>query len=96
MKIRNVKHKGLRRLIEADDDAGLDPSSVDKLRRMISFLLEMDREDELKALPLWRAHRLSGERRGTWSLAVTRNWRLTFAIDGESLEIVDLDFQDYH
>jgi proteic killer suppression protein len=41
MKIRNVVHKGLRRLVE-DDDASAVPAAVaDKLRRMISFLQDM-------------------------------------------------------
>lgn len=31
---------------------------------------------------------------GTWSLHVTRNWRLTFRI--ESDEIFDVDYEDYH
>ena len=39
---------------------------------------------------------LAGDRRGTWSLTVTRNWRLTFRIDRTTNEIVDLDYEDYH
>ena len=39
---------------------------------------------------------LSGDRRGIWSLAVTANWRLTFRIDRDAMEIVDLDYEDYH
>jgi proteic killer suppression protein len=39
---------------------------------------------------------LSGERKGTWSLFVTRNWRLTFRIDKGGVEIIDLDYEDYH
>ena len=54
----------------------------------------MEAEDELYALPVWGAHRLTGDRKGTWSLHVTRNWRLTFRIDGD--HIVDVDFEDYH
>ena len=56
----------------------------------------MEREEELRTVPGWRAHRLTGDRRGTWSLAVTANWRLTFRIDREEMEIVDLDYEDYH
>ena len=40
--------------------------------------------------------RLTGGRKGTWSLTVTANWRLTFRIDREEREIVDLDYEDYH
>jgi proteic killer suppression protein len=67
-----------------------------KLRRMISFLQDMGKETELKAVPSWKAHQLTGDRKGTWSLFVTKNWRLTFRIDQNEIEIVDLDYEDYH
>jgi hypothetical protein len=45
MRIRNVLHRGLRRLIENDDESGVQPAVVAKLRRIISFLQDMERED---------------------------------------------------
>jgi len=96
MKIRSVVHKGLRRFVEDDDSSALPPACVEKLRRMISFLQDMSDEKELRAFSNWKAHQLTGRRRGTWSLFVTKNWRLTFIIDSFALEIVDLDFEDYH
>lgn len=96
MRIRNVVHKGLRRLIEDDDAAGLQPAAVPKLRRIVSFLQDMGREDELRTVPSWKAHQLTGDRKGTWSLFVTKNWRITFRIDQAEIEIVDLDYEDYH
>ena len=96
MRIRNVLHKGLRRLIEKDDASGVQASAADKLRRMISFLQDMEREDELRTVPSWKAHRLTGNRKGTWSLFVTKNWRLTFQIDKDEIEIIGLDYEDYH
>ena len=96
MKIRNVAHKGLRRLIEDDDAAGLQPAAVPKLRRIVSFLRDMEREDELRTVPSWKTHLLTGDRKGTWSLSVTKNWRITFRIDQVEIEIIDLDYEDYH
>lgn len=96
MKIRNIIHKGLRRLVDHDDASGVQPVVVLKLRKMISFLQDMEVEDELKVAPSWKAHQLSGDRKGDWSLSVTRNWRLTFRIDGQAIEIIDLDYEDYH
>jgi proteic killer suppression protein len=96
MKIRNVIHRRLRRFIEDDDASGLQPAVVAKLKRMISFLQDMEREDELRTVPSWKAHQLTGDRKGTWSLFVTKNWRLTFRIDSGGREIVDLDYEDYH
>ena len=50
--------------------------------------------EELRHLPLWKAHILTGDRKGTWSLTVTRNWRLTFRIADR--EIIELNLEDYH
>lgn len=50
----------------------------------------------LHAIGNWKAYRLTGDRKGIWSLTVTRNWRLTFLIDPAEGEIINLDFEDYH
>ncbi|MCM0021434.1 MAG: type II toxin-antitoxin system RelE/ParE family toxin [Tagaea sp.] len=89
-------HKGLRRFVERDDPAGLPAAAVEKLRRMLSFLQDMASEDELRSVPGWGAHTLTGGRKGVWSLSVTRNWRLTFGIDRTNGTIVDLNLEDYH
>jgi proteic killer suppression protein len=56
----------------------------------------MEKEAELKTVPGWKAHQLTGDRKGTWSLAVTKNWRPTFRINQNGIEIIDLDYEDYH
>ena len=94
MKIRNVPHKGLRRLFQRDDPRGVAPATVDKLRKMLAFLQEMEDPGELRALGIWRAHCLAGDRKDFWSLHVTRNWRLTLYVVRN--EIVDLRLEDYH
>ena len=95
MKIKNVIHKGLRSFIESDDASELQPAVVEKIRRMISFLQDMEKDDELRTMPNWKAHQLTGGRKGTWSLFVTKNWRMTFRIDQDEIEIIDLDYEDY-
>jgi proteic killer suppression protein len=94
--VRNVRHKGLLRFIERDDTSGLPPDFAEKIGNIVSFLGEMADEAELGAVPSWKAHRLAGDRKGVWSLHVSRNWRITFRIDRAKKEIVDLDFEDYH
>lgn len=96
MKIRNVLHRGLRRFIVRDDASGLPPAVVERLRTIVTFLQEMEDPGELRDVPGWRVHRLTGDHRGTWSLTVTRNWRLTFRIDRTEHAIIDLDYEDYH
>jgi proteic killer suppression protein len=96
MKIRNVIHRGLRCFIERDDASGLPAAAVPKIRNIVAFLQGMGQDNELRTMPGWRAHQLTGERKGTWSLFVPRNWRITFRIDQDEIEIIDLDYEDHH
>jgi toxin HigB-1 len=56
----------------------------------------MEAPEELRALPSWKVHMLTGDRKGTSSLSVTCNRRLTFSIDTAEQEICDLNLEDYH
>lgn len=96
MKIRNFVHKGLKRLYVEDSRRGVPPDTVDKLRKMFAYMDDMQDPDELRALPSWKVHTLTGDRKGTWSLSVTRNRRLTFRIDQAEREIFDVNLEDYH
>jgi len=96
MKIRNVVHRGLKRFIQRNDASGLAPAVVERVRNIVTFLQEMEDARELRDIPSWKAHQLTGDRKGTWSLTVTRNWRITFKIDQTEKDILDLDYEDYH
>jgi len=80
--------------MQDDDASGLQAAVVPKIRHMLSFLQDMEHEQELRTVPSWKAHQLVGNRKGTWSLLITRNWRLTFRIENNT--IIDLDYEDYH
>ena len=95
MRIRSFVHKGLKRLYEDDSAKGVPPGTADKLRKMFAFLDAMQEADELRSLTAWKPHTLTGDRKGAWSLSVTRNRRLTFWIDPEP-QICDLNLEDYH
>jgi toxin HigB-1 len=96
MEIRSFLHKGLKKLYEDDVTRGVPPDSVDKLRKMLAFLDEMEDTEELRALPSWKAHGLKGDRKGFWSLSVTANWGLTFRVDVDGRSVRDLILEDYH
>ena len=96
MRIRSFVHGGLKRLYEEDSAKGVPAESAEKLRKMLAFLDAMEDEAELHLLPAWKAHKLTGNRKGTWSLSVTGNLRLTFRIDAVEREICVLNLEDYH
>ena len=96
VRIRNFVHKGLKRLYADDATKGVPADTVDKLRKMLAFLGDMEDPEELRMLPSWKAHTLTCDRKGTWSLSVTANRRLTFRIDTTEREIYDVSLEDYH
>jgi len=84
----------LKRLYADDATKGVPPDAVYKIRKMLAFLDDMEDPEELRMLPSWKAHTLTGNRKG--SLNVTANRRLTFRIDAAEREIYDVNFEDYH
>jgi toxin HigB-1 len=96
LRISTFVHKGLKRFYLEGNSKGLPPDAVDKLRKMLSFLQDIADQEELRCIPVWKAHLLSGDRKGVWSLHVTRNRRLTFRIDASEGEVLDVDLEDYH
>lgn len=93
--MRSFIHKGLKRLY-SDGRAKVPPDTVDKLRKMLAYLDNIEDPEELRSLPSWKPHLLAGDRKGTWSLSVTANRRLTFRIDMAEHEIYDMNLEDYH
>lgn len=94
MDIESISHKGLRRFFETGVSKGL-AGDVERLRRMIAFIAAAESLDELATPPNFGLHELTGDRRGTWAMTVTRNWRLTFRVDA-TCRLIDLDLEDYH
>ena len=45
-------------------------------------------------LPGLRLHPLKGERKGSWAVWVSGNWRVTFSFTGK--DATDVDYEDYH
>jgi proteic killer suppression protein len=95
MQIEGIRHKALRRFAETGSPRGLPSGSVERLRNMLAYFAAIDAEEELRVPPNFGAHKLTGDRAGTWALTVTRNWRLTFRINAAGA-IEDMDLEDYH
>ena len=91
--IRSFRHRGLRRLYERDDPSRI---AADQVARITLALADLDvagKPSDLD-LPGYRLHPLRGDRRGSWSISITGNWRITFRI--EDGDVYDVDLVDYH
>jgi proteic killer suppression protein len=94
MPIQSFRHKGLKRLFEADKARGLPANQVDKIKDVLAALDAAESIEEMNVMPGWRLHPLRGDLEGFWSATITGNWRLIFRFeDGDAL---DLDLIDYH
>ncbi len=96
MIIRSVRHRGLRRLLVADDARSLPPFLVGRIRNILTVMLLVDGLEGFiaESPPGWRIHRLTGDRRKEWSVSVSGNWRITF--EESQGEITRMNLEDYH
>jgi len=94
VKIRSIAHKGLRRLIEDDDEREIRRDLLPRVRRAITAIVLAPDPQSILGPPGWRIHQLSGDRARTWSISVSGNWRITFRFQDD--EITDLNLEDYH
>lgn len=86
-------HKGLKKLFELGIISGIKPEHETRLRRVLA-LLETASTIEDMDLPGLNLHELKGKRKGTWSVKVSGNWRITFKINHENVN--NVNYEDYH
>jgi toxin HigB-1 len=91
--IRNFHHRGLQRLFERGDRSKIRPDLVAKVERVLARL-DASSEARDMNVPGFGLHAMSGDRKGYWSVVVSRNWRIIFRF--ESGDASDVDFVDYH
>ncbi len=90
---RRIRHKGLKQFWQRGDTSKIRPEWVGKVRRLLAALNVATSPLELN-LPGFGWHELEGDRKGTYSLRVSRNWRLTFKWDEDGP--FDVELEDYH
>lgn len=91
--IRGFRHKGLRRFFETGSKSGVPAQHVDRLRLVLAQLNAATAPRDMD-LPGLNLHPLKGERKGTWAVSVSGNWRVTFRFVGKEADAVD--YEDYH
>ena len=91
--IRSFKHKGLERFFTTGSKAGIQPQHAERLRLILGRLSVSTGTRDMN-LPGLKLHELRGDRKGTWAVSVSGNWRVTFRFIGK--DVADVDYEDYH
>ena len=91
--IRSFRHKGLERFFLKGMKSGIQAKHASKLRLILGRLNASQSPKDMN-LPGLYLHQLGGDRRGTWSIRVSGNWRVTFRFVEGDAEVVD--YEDYH
>jgi proteic killer suppression protein len=91
--IKGFRHKGLERFFASGSRAGIQAKHADRLRLILGRLNVSTSVRDMN-LPGLDLHELRGNRKGTWAVTVSGNWRVTFTCTGKGVERVD--YEDYH
>ena len=73
--IKSFRHKGLARYFAKNDRRGIDVKQVSRIKRVLDALDQAASPEQMN-IPGWRLHQLTGDRKGTWSVSVSGNWRI--------------------
>jgi proteic killer suppression protein len=93
VEIASIRHKALRRLFVEGDTKGL--IEPQRLIDMFSFIAITADFAGLAVPPNYGFHALTGNRKGTFAMTLTRNWRLTF-VKQDDYTLAEMDIEDYH
>jgi len=91
--IQKFRHKGLKQLFEKGENSGVNFQHVKRLK-LILALLETGETVEDMNLPGLNLNELKGNRKGTWALKISGNWRVTFRL--KNGDAFDVNYEDYH
>ncbi len=91
--IKSFKHKGLEKFYLTGNKAGI---QVQHAKRIILILAQLNQAKMVEDMniPTLKLHELKGKRKGTSSVNVQENWRITFRFMNGNAKIVN--YEDYH
>jgi proteic killer suppression protein len=93
LEVKRFKNSALKRLVKDGDASKINPEWRRKVERILHMLNTAADPRELY-LPGFACHQLKHDRKGTYSVTIQGNWRITFKWDDQGP--FDVDMEDYH
>jgi toxin HigB-1 len=91
--IQTCKNKALEKLLKENITKGIPKELEKKIRIRLEVIDAASIIDDIR-LPGYDLHELKGDRKETWSIKISGNWRITFRF--ENGEADDVELEDYH
>jgi toxin HigB-1 len=91
--IKTFRNKALERLLKEGNTKGVPNDLEKRIRVRLEAIDSAAVIDDLR-IPGYDLHELKGDRKETWSIKVSGNWRITFKFRNN--DVYDLDLEDYH
>lgn len=91
--IRSFRHRGLEKYFLSGTKSGIQAEHERRINLILSRLHASTSPKDMD-LPGLRLHELTGKRKGTWSVNVSGNWRITFEFDEQ--DAISVNYEDYH
>jgi toxin HigB-1 len=91
--IQTFKNKALEKLLKENITKGIPKELEKKIRIRLEVIDAASIIDDIR-LPGYDLHELKGDRKETWSIKISGNWRITFRF--ENGEADDVELEDYH
>ncbi|MBD6617740.1 Killer protein [Komarekiella sp. 'clone 1'] len=91
--IQTFQNKALENLFRENFNKGVSANLEKKIRIRLEVIDSALIVEDIR-LPGYDLHELKGDRKGTWSIKVSGNWRITFKFEDGDAYAVNLE--DYH
>ena len=92
--IRTIGDKRVQEILDGRTPRRFPPDLVRQTERRLKFLAQATRLEDLLNPPSNRLEMLRGDREGTYSIRINRQWRLCFRWQDKFAD--DVEITDYH
>ncbi|MFW5762313.1 MAG: type II toxin-antitoxin system RelE/ParE family toxin [Cyclobacteriaceae bacterium] len=93
--IVSFKHKGLELFFTKGNGSKLNPKHLKRIRQILTVLHSADKIQDID-VPGYDLHPLKGKYKGAWAVKVSGNYRIVFEFIESKIEVIDVDYLDYH
>lgn len=93
MAVKSIKNKALKKFFYEGDDSKINPDHVESIREILTALNASHATKDIKN-SFKSFDKKKGSGKGTYSINVNGNWRVTFQIEDDGVTLVD--YLDYH